>query len=334
MNNIVFVLILLLICISLYGGKKKNHDDYLDRDTTTCLKGAAAIMVLIHHVEQTGIVSRYFVPLGYIGFITVSIFFFLSGYGLTYGYYNKKEYLKGFLNKHLLSIYIPYWLVMAVVTLIHFLTERNFEWKTLVITMLGFSEHWFVTAIIVFYVFFYLSFRFMDRDEAKLICLSILVVGYIIVCQCLPIISSYNASAASFVLGVIWYRYKDACTGKIREPHFLPVVTILFLVLFVGRLGAGQLGIGNEIVHTVLRNIISVVFVILIMTLLQYYRIRKNWLLVPGKVSFEIYLINGSLLPVLRQHSFLIYLLLTVCCTYALYKATNLVKGGIKHLWI
>ena len=62
---------------------------YLDKQNTDCLKGLCAMAVVISHLcSQTGIGSSLGLGAIYsaLGYLAVSVFFALSGYGLAFSY--------------------------------------------------------------------------------------------------------------------------------------------------------------------------------------------------------------------------------------------------------
>lgn len=84
----------------------------LDRTTTNCCKGIAAMVIMLHHISfRLSNLPVYVKPIWYIAFPIVGFFFFMSGYGLTCGLLQKKNYLQGFLSKRLLNIIAPYVIV-------------------------------------------------------------------------------------------------------------------------------------------------------------------------------------------------------------------------------
>lgn len=87
----------------------------LDRTTTNCCKGIAAIIIMLHHISfRISNLPMYVKPIWYIAFPIVGFFFFMSGYGLTCGLMQKKDYLQGFLSKRLSNIIVPYVIVAIV----------------------------------------------------------------------------------------------------------------------------------------------------------------------------------------------------------------------------
>ena len=87
----------------------------LDRTTTNCCKGIAAIIIMLHHISfRLSNLPVYVKPMWYIAFPIVGFFFFMSGYGLTCGLMKKKDYLRGFLSRRLSNIVVPYVIVAIV----------------------------------------------------------------------------------------------------------------------------------------------------------------------------------------------------------------------------
>lgn len=86
-NTMTEILVYLILPILLVWKWKKNKEEnILENNTTNILKGFFVIYVAIHHyiqkLQQPGILN----PLNHVGFICVSFFFLMSGYGLTISY--------------------------------------------------------------------------------------------------------------------------------------------------------------------------------------------------------------------------------------------------------
>ena len=74
------IFILLIISIFIYLLPVNN--DYLGVKSTTGLKGFLALGIVFHHLSQWVTTGEEFSNFGYMGTYIVSVFFFLSGYGL------------------------------------------------------------------------------------------------------------------------------------------------------------------------------------------------------------------------------------------------------------
>lgn len=87
--------------------KCKNREA-LSLQTCNVLKGISILAVFIGHTSKvfTGLFLYKFYCS--IGLFAVSVFFFISGYGLMYAYLDKENYRNGFLKKRILPLLICY----------------------------------------------------------------------------------------------------------------------------------------------------------------------------------------------------------------------------------
>ena len=91
---------LLILTPFFYGTKWKDQTDIYSKENGLYLRGLAIIFIVLHHIYLCIGNSG---PLAHIGHLSVSVFFFLSGYGLL-----KKTNLDGFWKKRLVQVYFPF----------------------------------------------------------------------------------------------------------------------------------------------------------------------------------------------------------------------------------
>ena len=101
----------------------------MEKNTTDCLKGAAAVVVMLYHLtfySDNRMLSLIFANTGQ---LAVAVFLFMSGYGLTVRFQKKgRQYFEGFwLNKvfHLILIFLVSGTVVTVINNIFFHTDYN-----------------------------------------------------------------------------------------------------------------------------------------------------------------------------------------------------------------
>ena len=99
------IIILFFIAVLIY--LLPMNDDYLGVKSTLGLKGFLALGIIFHHLSQWVTTGSEFSNFAYMGTYIVSIFFFLSGYGLYYQNEHKPNYMNGFLYKRLSRILVP-----------------------------------------------------------------------------------------------------------------------------------------------------------------------------------------------------------------------------------
>lgn len=287
------------MAVELSGG---YNDEYLSIDKTKKEKGIAAILIVLHHLSQRVKVSGPFVILGYIGFILVAIFFFISGYGLSYGVQYKRDYLKGFFKRRLLPVLVPYWIVNTVDIVFYLIKGTFFTPMQYVLSFIGIdviTGTWFVTAILIMYIIFWLAFK----CKKSYVVLGICLIGYCIICINLNLHSSYTASISAFALGVCWNKIDRRMITWIRERYYLKSLIILgtFGIMFFGRLVLSAKGLNNEVAQFVLRNLISVLFVYALIAVTQKVQFTGKVLEWLGNISYELYIVHSVLLSMLSS---------------------------------
>lgn len=268
----------------------------LDRTTTNCCKGIAAMVIMLHHISfRLSNLPVYVKPIWYIAFPIVGFFFFMSGYGLTCGLLQKKNYLQGFLSKRLLNIIAPY--VIVAITWIGLEIIGGGQTPARAFTIRYIQPLWFIWVIIAAYIVFYTVFKHTEIDVGTY-CFVSITIAYILISAFVNPRDEMYASIIGMPLGVLWAEHEkkiDACF----ETNFLKkefIAAAMFVVLFTGRLVLSILGFDNQLFQTVLRNIITIAFIVPLIELLKKVKIQKRFLIWLGTISYEIYIIHPFIL--------------------------------------
>lgn len=313
---IIILIIVLLIVISNCSIKNsENGQDFLSQSMTKSEKGIAAMLIVLHHLAQHINIIGPFLIMRYIGFILVAVFFFISGYGLMYGVHHKRNYLDSFLTRRILPILVPYWIINTVDIFYYLIQGKQFTLIEYILSYIGFdiiTGTWFVTTILLLYIFFWISFQLTQKGY---IVLGIFIIGYCVICFLLNLHSSYTASVAVFLLGVLWHKVNHFFILWIQKKYIIKVLFcfMLFGIAFFGRLVLSVRGLDNVLLQTVLRNLVSIFFIILLLVVTQKVQFKGfifNWL---GNISYELYMTHFILLTMLDGINSNIYLLSVLC---------------------
>lgn len=154
--------------------------EYWSREVTTGIKGYMCLCVLIHHLYQfTGFFSQSYFGhfLNILGEWSVSIFFFISGYGLFYSFMsNCNKYMSSFISKRVLPLYIKYVIFVLLYMVFNY---KHLSWKLVFTSLIWgdtiLSYGWYFQILLALYLIFYLSFRFCDKKR------SLLVYGFLLI---------------------------------------------------------------------------------------------------------------------------------------------------------
>ena len=130
------------------------------------LKAVMAVLLVADHLTFH-VDAGWLRPFREIGAPIVSIFFFISGFGLMRSYSTRgASYLDGFFRKRIWKVLLPALVALALFYIFDWNWSRDFigEFRDLFTKgqpILPYS--WFVVAIILFYVSFWLIFRYLPE---------------------------------------------------------------------------------------------------------------------------------------------------------------------------
>jgi len=364
MDYLIYATYGLLAFLLLYGshlvkGKGVYKESFLSLSQMKAMQGFFAVCILLHHAGQKTCASWHpaqytvhgldlFVPFGY---FFVGIFFFCSGYGLLRSVREKEGYLKGFCRKRILPIvflfYVTAWILLPVRVL---LGEKMNPLKYICYitgSMLCNSYSWYAIAIVIFYLFFYVSFRICKKEDHAIWLTTACVLAYTL----LGTIVNHNVfwlrgewwynSVHLFWIGLLFARYEKPVLDFVKKHYGACLVSaIVVCVLFYGLSEIAQ-GIWSYYGETwgapdtVLRRwgclvtqvIASCGFVFAVFLIGMKLEIGNKALTWLGSVTLEFYLIHGlfvdlfgfqfedSLKPLFYIRNAALYLVVVVALT-------------------
>ena len=158
------------------------REDALAPENTMVLRFILILAIFIFHA---GIHMGFVTP--DLGHVCVSVFFFLSGYGLEYSLDNKPGYAGNFLHRRVLGLMIQYWMIMTALALSVFLIHRSWDQFLFEFTDTFGVPLWYITELVAFYIVFYISTFIADRHRALV----------------------FQTAGTLFVMFVLWYHFND-----------------------------------------------------------------------------------------------------------------------------
>ena len=358
---------LLLVVLILYRAKYITGGQYsvafMTLGQCRMIRGAACIGVMIHHLTQqiTGYGSLWRGPVTIFseaGYLFTAVFFFLSGYGLIVNVYERTDYLDHFLKRRLSAVLIPFWVINTMIVTVRMLTGLGIRhFREAVMYASGFllvnSNAWFVVEIIILYLFFYLSFRFLKNKNTALIVLSaatfLLMYWSFTRGHDLPEAQVhwfrgewwYNSTTA-FVFGIWYARVRKrmdslwmksrAISGR-RYAVILTAAAAGFSLIFYAairvnrRLGyyhSGPVGRNDSLITLLFQTAACLAFLILLLLLSRKLMLNSPVLTWIGGMGLELFLIHRPVMDLL-PHS----LLRKPFLWYAIVLAGSLIAGAV-----
>lgn len=261
---------------------------------TRILKAVGILMVIFCHVVALfGI--RYATPLGGIG---VSIFLFVSGYGLNESY--KKNGLNKFFRKRFCAVVIPYLIIVLIDAVLNKSNIMNLFKNIILVTTPKFM--WFIQFIVVIYLCFYIINKLFDYNKNKYI--AWIIIGGIIFYFGNGL---WAEQAIIFFIGII-YSDKVEYIEKMDRRNKIVVSIALLILGGIALISKQTTMIRNSseniyyFIELILKNgtALGIVFFVANDTLIIKY--FKKILCLIGNISYELYLIHAIAFFVLRNN--------------------------------
>lgn len=305
----------------------------LDIKSSVFLRGALSILIILHHLQYS-VSLPYFSIFKSLGAPAVSIFFFLSGYGLMYSYLrNSNTYITSFWKNRFPKIIIPFVLVSIFYFILKYFDQGKINdqiiYNLIVLGNPPLPYSWFVYTIILFYLAFYFIFSPKAKGLNLKITLSfLLVTTYIVITkEVLGYERAWWVSSLAFPMG-LFFKYKEEYINQFlnsKIKHLLSIIILLVSCLFL-------ISFREEWLYIVIYSLLP----LLLMFFINLIPLPNFKLIVfLGGFSFEIYLLHGIWIDLLRGNTIYlnsdyIYILfifiLTVSSSYFLSKTLNWIK--------
>lgn len=286
-----------------------------DVNATLPLKGMLAVLILCHHIgivypsDPIGIFKNF-------GYTLVSVFFFISGYGLMISYKKKgNEYLKNFFRRRLSKL-LPTFIVLTLACMAYQCVILHSSLSGIIRDLLRgnppLPNSWFIYAIIYQYIIFYIACKIGKTQMRCVLIITLLTLSFIALVHAAHFGGWWWVSQPSFVLGIIVAAYeKELVKLLAKYPLFIIVCVCLIAVtaLINSELGLAHGG-GSIFIFPNLMPIL-----VLFMAY-AYGPIKNNIVRYLGNISFEIYLLQGLAILVVESFGFPWHI--SVICVFAL----------------
>jgi len=322
-NYPIYLLVYLIIPILLlYKVKIHTYNDaFLSKKNTDILKGLCILVIIFHHVSKAMPLPGLLSPFQNFGYLGVSIFFFLSGYGLIFSSLRKSDYFKDFFSKRISRVLIPYITLNLIVLGIEYLFfNKVYSYTDIILYAIGIkmidSAMWYINATVLLYIAFFLSFRYLSGKHAIVVLFGYTLI-YCATCTGLHLDSYWHNAIFCFPIGV--YIGRNYCTfersiNKIVKHYWLAIIGIWipFLVLYL----INNTSFGHKYYFTGSSTIASIFFVFFIISLLIKIQFNSIAIGLVGSLSYEMYLVHMKVLSVyfktFNGNNIFVYILLVI----------------------
>lgn len=206
------------------------------RNLCSIVKYIAALVVVNGHIFLFHLSESPLAPFMNLGAACVTLFFFLSGYGLIYSYRKSPQgYLKSFFRHRIGRVILPLVTAYLITLPVYALLRGSVEWRQVIDTLAWGGPYlkysWYVTEIIAVYILFFVSLRIGKTLKFKLTLLSILIMAVmgVLVLTNQPL--WYAVSLPGFIMG-IWFQPYEKRIYVLFSRRGIILIGILALALW------------------------------------------------------------------------------------------------------
>ena len=291
----------IIIAILFLVGLKSQDFRPFDKDKVVVLKPFLALGIVLSHLSSYSIYLHDFQRWGP---LIVGIFFFISGYGLSYSLHYKVGYIRNFfLHRIAKALLLPY---MGAL-LFYFVLNGN--WSDY-----SFFDHisrssgpslipndWFIFALVYCYMVFWIG----AECKAPLLRRTVLFAGpllLVVFTAGMGYGRNWWVCTMAFAVGAFYQNWESAILRIISNRKGYIASNFACFLLFAVLIACSAL-FGN-IISTILAYSLLPLWVVAILVPLDCSKAAKNRIVFfGGTISYEVYLVHGIVMNYLNRHT-------------------------------
>ena len=277
------IFLLTLFFASLVTFRKESS---FSKEKMPAIKIFMAIVIVLGHLSVR-IPSDWIQPFRFWGAPFVSMFLFVSGYGMWQGTLSHSGLSFASIMKRIWKLTLPYLMTVFLYYMIVRIPsgETNLNICYTVLTGTSKQYHlWFVFAIVYLYLAFYLCTRFRSKPTI-IVSLFVLVSATIILLRQVGYDRCWWVSLLAFPTGCLYSMNKDRINGVIFKNRRRCCFTMTAAVVGVG---ISYLP-GIEVLYSISYIFIPIAIALVVIQL-PIEKLNNRFTLHLGSISYEIYL--------------------------------------------
>ena len=245
----------------------------------------------------------------------------MSGYGLMRSYQKGgKDYVRRLPLKRILPLVIIYVFLTGIYAVERLLLSENINvglvFKSFLFghTIIGLG--WYLQVQLLFYVFFYLLFRFFE-EKLSVVWVTAIVLAYMAFCFFHGLSYTWYVTSIAFPVGVCYAYFSPTVRGATKRLFLLALSVALCGVAYFA-----QSRIGSTSFKAILLSLSTIGFVFFVIFSLSVVPIKNKVTTAIGDISLEIYTLQAIYLNLFKSNldninNPYLYIILVVVSTIA-----------------
>jgi len=300
-NFYIIIIFLILITFSI---QKRSAKPFFDISQTVQIKGLAIFFVVLGHFWVYIFEQK---PLNLSSY-SVSTFFILSGlaHGLLYD--TRKFDYKGFIQKTIKRIFIPYWICTFLLLILdYYLLDRTHSVHDIFLTSLGINIYpdeiihldrtrWFISLLLLWYSVFCISRHFFPKKISYIL---YVVAFLLIVMRYFEIWSLGNVhNTLAFPFGYTIAQNRSRISGVFMNTDIRQkgIHCLILIVFCVGILSIKIMNLDHYFLFESMEKIFKLILLsyclLIVLSFNSVFKYQSRVLLFLGRISYGLYLLN------------------------------------------
>ena len=307
-------------------------------DRTLSLRGILVLLIVLPHLSGVtsfpGLSPSFRMLVSQFTFFgggAVSMFFFISGYGLMASLHKKgKIYLDSFYKKRFLKLLPPLLIATCIFICIRMCFEHLSAWNICYEMTLGnppLPNSWYMYALFILYIFFHAVFSICGVQGRK--ALNWMWIGSFAYIACILLLGWgywWYTSVLSFNIGIEYACMSQGVQSFVRKKLISFFVgSILFLLVFIF-IYLRFVSDGMKIASLIALNVTLPIVMVWVIQVLGIVNLTSLKFL--GGISYELYLVHGIFIYLSKNYYSYGGTLIIVCYTLSIVTAFMLNRGS------
>ena len=348
MNEFLLPSLVIFLLLGSTLTLKSEGDHGFNVNQSKSLKVIAALDIIQGHIREVIEHPKWLLTVRSFSWMEVGIFFFISGYGLSYAYHHRSDFISMF-PKRFFRILIPFLVAHIVYMIGDLIFGIPFTPSDIVNSLLGggtlVKHGWYVPICLLFYLDFWLVFQLELAEPARLSILFVSLWIYVFFSSRVLHLGFYWwRNALSFFGGVCWQYIVARKASKGQNWHknrrtWLRIACVLLIGFGIGYI---TIPLSNRVLgvyeYEIGYNLMSLFGVCLIVLL--YSKIGNSNRVIEffAAFTYEIYLYHGFFIDALRSkrvfiqngtlYVVLVYIL-TICLSILAHYTMQRIKSAV-----
>ena len=237
----MLIFLMFIIMIAFVGLKAAKpgefFDNYMSKENTTAINGIFVLLIFLSHAEGY-VTSDGILDTAYLTFkdnmlqLIVVSFLFYSGYGIMESIKAKGQaYVRSIPAKRFFKVYYRLFLCVCLFLALNLIIKKNYGLKTTLLAFTGWTgignSNWYIFAILVLYVFVFISFMIFGKRHWLGVILTTLLSAVYVVFQMKLGRKGWNYNTIMlFPTGMIFSMIKEPIENIIKRNDALWVLSV------------------------------------------------------------------------------------------------------------